>query len=84
MAHAFNIYITDCPKRQPDDENSEGPHASTLGLITMETEFFFFLLVRLRCGSHKAEIIPTRLCPLFSNIYETKAVGSFDDKVVCR
>jgi hypothetical protein len=68
MAHAFNIYITNCPERHPDDENNEGPHASTLGLITMKND--------------KAEIIPTRLYPLFSNIYEMKAVGSFD-KVVC-
>lgn len=43
MVHAFNIYITNCPQQYPDDENNEGPHASTLGLITMDTECF-------RCG----------------------------------
>jgi hypothetical protein len=34
----FNIYITNCPERQPDDENNVGPGPYTLGLITMEID----------------------------------------------
>jgi hypothetical protein len=81
MARAFNIYITNCPERHPDDENNEELHASTLGLITMETECFHF--VRVRYGPDKAEIIPQSLHLLFKNIYETKAAGTFDT-FVCR
>jgi hypothetical protein len=52
MVHAFNIYITKCPERQPDDENNAGLHASALGLITMETECFRFdkTSVQLKAG----------------------------------